>query len=466
MYRVALLALAGAFVTAAGGANVDSVPAFPGAEGFGAGATGGRGGQVLFVTSTEDDAKNPQPGTLRWACEKVQGPRYILFRTGGVIQLKKQIRLSESNVTLAAQTAPGAGICLQGSFLDIDHARNVIVRGLRVRAGDGPGSKGRSRDCLDITCADTVIVDHCSLTWSVDEIMDISDWEGPKQWGECRNVTVQWCLLGEGLHKSIHGLDPDGSGAEHSAAVLVNGKNTRNVSFHHNLLAHNDHRNPLLTGGVSIEFVNNVIYDWGQQPCNINNRVGHAGDLEVDAAFSLIGNSWIHGPSSEREKTAIVANKMTSRGAVFLQDNCVVNNLADIASQDQAKLISMPRRADDKPAIQSALKPEPGVQSTARVLDMAGAVAPLRDAVDARIVKDVRQGSGKVINSQSEVGGWPEYPKGTAVTDSDNDGMPDEWEKAHGLDPNKPNATGHELDKGYDNLEIYLNSLFDAKPQR
>lgn len=455
--RIALLALAGGLVTTAGAANVDMVPAFPGSEGFGAAASGGRGGRVVFVTSTDDDVKDPKPGTLRWACEKEQGPRYVIFRTGGIIQALKPIKVRNPNITIAAQTAPGAGICLQGSQIDIE-TQNVIVRGLRSRPGDGPGQKGDSRRAMDITCADTVIVDHCSLTWGTDELLDISDWLAPGKNGDCRNVTVQWCLLGEGLNNSIHGIDPGDTTADHSAPTLFWGASVRNISLHHNLLAHNGIRNPRFAGGLTADWINNVVYNWGSQPCNITNILDHGNRDEADLFINLIGNSWLPGPNTTATRSVVIlAKNASARARVYLQDN------VGPAGMDGDKVLNKPAMAQASPVFPPSVRAEPAEQAKARILAHVGATTPLRDAVDARIIRDVREGTGKIIDSPKQVGGYPDYPKGSAPIDSDNDGMPDEWEKTHGLDPTRSNANGHELDKNYDNLEIYINALVNQE---
>jgi pectate lyase len=150
------------------------VPAFPGAEGFGARTTGGRGGKVLFVDSLDDDPKTPAPNTFRWACESQSGPRIVIFRIGGIIELARTVDIKHPDITVAAQTAPGDGICLKGSGLSIE-ANNVIVRGLRSRAGDGRiGTSGQYRRSMQIIGpVSNVIVDHCSLSWGVDDCMNV-----------------------------------------------------------------------------------------------------------------------------------------------------------------------------------------------------------------------------------------------------------------------------------------------------
>ena len=218
-----------------------NVVAFPGAEGYGAQASGGRGGRVLFVDSLSDDAKNPTPGSFRWACETQSGPRIVVFRVAGLIELQRSVDVTHGDLTIAAQTSPGDGICLRGSSLSIE-ADNVIVRGLRSRPGDGKvGTAGQYRNALSLNGpVSRVIVDHCSLSWGVDGIFQAY---GNKEGQAPGNFTVQWCILSECLSHSIHAQ------GDHSCAMVLGGGNVKQFSFHHNLLAHNGARNPRFVWG-------------------------------------------------------------------------------------------------------------------------------------------------------------------------------------------------------------------------
>jgi len=445
------------------------VPAFPGAEGFGANATGGRGGRVLIVDSIADDFRNPAPGTFRWACETQNGPRIVVFRTGGVIELARVVVVNNPNLTIAAQTAPGDGVCLKGSGLSIQ-ANNVIVRGLRSRAGDGKvGTSGQYRRSLQlIGPMSDIIVDHCTLGWGVDDDMNVY---ADKEARGAKNFTIQWCILSEGLQKSIHQQGP------HSVAITMGGGNIGPFSFHHNLLAHNGARNPRVVWGAEGEFVNNVIYNWGGEATSVepstpvkvrkDKRRPSQDDMRP-ARLNFIGNSWIAGPNSSDKRMEINLKHSTEGTAIYFKDNVGPHRPAGTAAgTDEAALMNkVAGVALDHPALPSSnVTTQPAAAGRKAVLGWAGAILPKRDGVDRRVTQEVEDGKGKIIDSPAEVGGYPDYPRGMAPKDSDNDGMPDAWEEAHKLDKSKANANDRDLDPNYDNLEVYFNGLFSGRPQ-
>lgn len=251
-----------------------SVPAFPGAEGFGAKATGGRGGRVIAVTNLDDSG----PGSLRAALDE-KGPRMVIFRVSGNIALKSSLRLRNGDITIAGQTAPGDGICLQNYSLDLSGANNVIVRYLRIRPGD---TSGKELDALGGRSGENIIIDHCSASWSIDECVSI--------YSGARNVTVQWCLISESLYQSLHGKGHHGFGG------IWGGQD---ASWHHNLLAHHSSRNPRVVGkSIGDQFLdlrNNVIYNWGYNSC-----YGGDGDVRVN----LINNVYKPGPATREDVRA------------------------------------------------------------------------------------------------------------------------------------------------------------------
>src|SRR5687767_7950836 len=206
-------------------ASAEPLPAFPGAEGFGANATGGRGKMVYAVTNLNDSG----PGSLRDALSG--GDRTVVFRVSGTINLESQLRLNKPNVTVAGQTAPGDGICLRGRELFIADTDNVIVRYLRLRPGD---EQKAEHDALSIRNCRNVIIDHCSLSWSTDSLNDVTHTSG--------NVTVQWCILAEPLNKSVHAKGDHGYATGWDGRI-INGKGGGG-SYHHNLLAHAFSRAP------------------------------------------------------------------------------------------------------------------------------------------------------------------------------------------------------------------------------
>jgi hypothetical protein len=410
------------------------VPAFPGAEGFGSTTRGGRGGRVIFVTNLNDDG----PGSLRAACE-AEGPRIVIFRVAGTIALARPIMVRNPFMTLAGQTAPGDGICLR-DFPFAVATHDVVVRYLRSRLGD---VSGRAEDCIDFFHgASNSIFDHCSATWSIDEALSLS--------GHDSNVTVQWCLIGESLNRSKHPKGPHGYGS----LARADGP----VSFHHNLWVHNDARNPRLGDNYGrppypvFDVRNNVIYDYGQTCSGLTQ-----GRLQVN----YVANYIKPGPSSEA-RTPIRVGKPSNllfyiRDNVFeshgdmTADNALFFDAVTIDGQRQVQTVA-------EPFYVAPVKILPAREAFAFVLATVGASLPVRDPVDARIVDEVRRGGGRIINSQAEVGGWPVLKPGTPPPDSDNDGMPDDWESRHGLNPHDPSDAVLDNDHdGYTNLEEYLN---------
>ena len=393
--------------------NARPAPSFPSAEGFGAIATGGRGGKVLIVDSLTDDPRNPAPGTFRWACEGQSGPRIVVFRTGGIIELVRTVVVRNADLTIAAQTAPGDGLCLKGSGLSIE-ASNVIVRGLRSRPGDGPvGTSGQYRRGLQIIGdVSNIIVDHCSSSWGVDDAMTVyADADGRAP----RNLTIQWCFLTECLHKSIHQQGP------HSAAITMGGGNIGPFSFHHNLLAHNNMRNPRIVWGATGELVNNVIYNWGDQatilepfnPVKVRKDKRRPQELQP-ARLNLVGNQWIAGPNSSVKRTEIHLNHATEGTTIYLKGNQGPNRPGPTADgQNENTVMNRARGvASAQPATPlSNVTIESTPVATAAVLDRAGATAPARDTVDQRVAREAKSGTGKIIDSPAQVGGYPNYAR-------------------------------------------------------
>jgi hypothetical protein len=419
------------------------LPAFPGAEGFGSRTPGGRGGEVYVVTNLNDSG----PGSLRDAVSKPH--RTILFAVSGTIDLKSGLILRQPFLTIAGQTAPGDGICLR-NFAFAVQTHDVIVRFLRCRLGDQHG-EGDSLDILN-GCHD-VILDHCSATWSVDECLSTS--------GDNQNLTIQWCLIAEGLNHSIHAKGDHGYGS----LARANGP----VSWLHNLWAHNNSRNPRLgdnygRDGKAPQFDvrNNVIYDYGSIASGLTQGVWNA---------NYIGNYIKPGPSSKAKTPIHMADD--SVVGFFLEKNVFEGH--DDFTQNNKKFVDKTEAAGKK-IVTFAAKPFPDpfplvpVNTTSAedaykaVLAGVGACLPARDKADARIVEEVRKGAGKIIDSQNDVGGWPELKSKPAPADSDNDGIPDDWETAHGLNPQEAADAVADADKdGYTNLEEHLNGTDPQK---
>jgi len=403
-----------------------ATPAFPGAEGFGADTPGGRGGAVLVVTNVNDSG----PGSFRAACE-ASGPRIVVFRVGGVIDLQKPVRITSPNITIAAQTAPGDGICLRDNQISID-THDVIVRYLRSRPGD---ISGKEVDAIAIGGSSrNVIVDHCSASWSVDEALSPS--------GAISDVTVQWCLIAESLNQSVHSKGAHGYG---SLVRAVGG-----LSLHHNLWAHNRGRNPRLGDNYTkppfptFDVRNNVIYDYG-------------GPSVTGDTFqaNYVANYIKPGPDTGRQPPIGPTPKATLK--FYVEGNAIAGKMTNdvFYKMDGVTVVKQPFAV---PAVRTVSAEE----AYRMVLDGVGATVPVRDAVDARIIADVRKGAGRFANSQREVGGWPQYRPGTAPKDSDGDGIPDAWETAHGLNPKDAKDAVKTQASGYSAIEEYINSL--AKP--
>lgn len=429
------LVLAFVLVLAARSLGAD-LPSFPGAEGFGATTPGGRGGRVLFVDNLNDSG----PGSLRAACEAT-GPRIVVFRVSGTIALKTSITIKQPFLTIAGQSAPGDGICLRDAPIGIE-THDVIVRYLRSRLGD---VSGQESDCIDLlNGARNCIIDHCSATWSIDECLSTS--------GDVQNCTIQWCLIGESLNQSKHKKGAHGYGS----LARANGP----VSWHHNLWIHNDSRNPRLGDNYGCDHLsptfdvrNNVMYDFGATASGLTQGV-----LKVN----YVGNYLRPGPSSKAPAPISVGHP--SDLTYFIRDNVIEGNEALTA--DNTRFFSSVEwqgkrevKTVDTPFAAPAVKTVPAKDALELVLANVGASRPARDAVDARLVNHVRTRGGKLINSQTEVGGWPELKSRPLAADTDHDGIPDAWEMAHGLDPKNPADASAAAKSGYTAIEEYLNGL-------
>jgi pectate lyase len=410
------------------------VPAFPGAEGFGANAQGGRGGKVIFVENLYDSG----PGSLRAAIE-AKGPRYILFKVSGVIELEKPLDCRRPFCTIAGQSAPGDGVCLKNHEFVI-RTHDVVVRHLRFRPGDEPAKelkeKGKTFQPDAVTVgapSRDVILDHCSASWSTDETCTVS---GPGITG----VTIQWCIISESLNEGAHQKGPHGYGS----LIRTNG----NVTYHHNLYAHHRTRCPRPgtygDGSVLFDFRNNVIFD------------GNGYSAEDPLRMNYVGN-YIRKPNGP---AFAVGGDATE---IYQADNFQED--AGAKNDDFWQLITKwrPNNRRDEPFEVAVVTTQSASEAYESVLDSAGATLPKRDAIDERIVKEVRDGKVGLINSQREVGSWPHYSTSPAPKDSDNDGMPDMWETENGLNPNKDDHLGDADGDGYPNLEEYLNGT-EANP--
>jgi pectate lyase len=431
------LAVAGVTASIAGFSHASQdklLPAFPGAEGAGMYSVGGRGGAVYEVTNLNDDG----PGSFRDAVSKDN--RTIVFRVSGAIQLKTKLDIKANHLTIAGQTAPGDGIYLRDQCVMV-WGQDVILRHLRFRLGDETKTQS---DAFTVwkSGAKNIIIDHCSAAFSVDETLSLA--------GDNQNITVQWCIIGPSLRQSGHVKGSHGFGSLSRA----NGA----VTWHHNLWVHNDARNPRLGDNYGkppfprFDVRNNVIYNYGSSASGLTQ-----GDFEAN----YVGNYIKAGADSKAKAPINAGGKSNLRffvdGNYFeakpgLTGEGVFKSLKNDEGQTIAKVVDKP--FDTLPVTTTSAK-----QAYDDVLAKAGATLPKRDAIDQRVILEVRTGTGKMINSQTEYGGWPDFKSAEAPADADHDGMPDAWEKAHHLNPNDPADGAVAGQGGYTNLEIYLNEV-------
>jgi hypothetical protein len=426
---------------AASPALAGEVTAFPGAEGAGRLSSGGRGGAVLRVTNLNDSG----PGSLRAAVE-AKGPRTVVFDVAGTIQLKSPLKISNPRITIAGQTAPGGGITLRDQTLVIG-ADDVVIRFIRSRLGAESKVEG---DAIWISGGRRIILDHVSASWSVDETLSASARYGEPGQG-FHDLTVQWSIIAESLAKSIHAKGDHGYGS------LIRGGQGSRISFHHNLWANHVARMPRPGNydgpdkdpiGPLFDFRSNVFYNWGK------GYAGYNADKATRAAYNFIDNAYIPGPD-------------TGRRVIFQESNLEAkgyfagNSMDGLVPADPWSLVTftIPEPVDYRlaaPLDVAPVAPESAEKAYVRVLADAGA-SVWRDPVDRRIIEGVRSRQGKVINTEADVGGWPDLPAGKAPVDTDGDGMPDAWEKAQGLDPKKADGAAPAKDgSGWTNLELYL----------
>lgn len=426
-----------------------AVPAFPGAEGFGAGSIGGRGGRVFEVTNLNDSG----PGSFRAAIE-AEGPRIVVFRTGGTIELMTEIVLTHPFITIAGQTAPGGGITLKThpsntrSALTIAKGcHDVIIRHLRSRpgphAGFPPLKSGREpdtsevKDALQILGARRVIVDHCSFSWATDEVVST--------FYDAQDITIQWCVIAEALRKSRPDQSLPGKG------LLIGSRGGQRISVHHNLMAHNVGRNPLIKAEGIVDVVNNVVLAPAMVAMAIDAELGHS-------PANFTGNH-VSAPAADG-----LANGLAVIGggtfSLFVKDNLGPKRLRG----DQAEELFVNATNQGRKWITQNRHQAPPITTHAAsevmevVLTNAGCLRPLRDAVDERIIADVRQNKPRTVDSPAQAGGWPELAAGASPSDRDHDGMPDDWETRHGLNPDDAADGSADADgDGYTNLEAFLN---------
>jgi pectate lyase len=420
---VAVLAFGG---LVAPGADGDPLPAFPGAEGFGAIAKGGRGGRVIKVTNLKADG----PGSLQAACRE-QGPRVIVFDVSGVVE--GDVMIEHGHVSIMGQTAPGAGVTIAGSLKSRYRARqpidDLVIRFLRVRP---PKAAGASGDAIQLSENKRVIMDHVSCAWAADETIDIFG---------AQDVTIQWCTIEESL---VTG-HPEG---RHNYG-LISGPNGARVSIHHNLFAHHARRCPAVANGPA-DVRNNVVYNF---------RDGmHHDNPPNDSGYNVVGNYYKRGPSDPK----IFPFGFRGTVSYFLRDNyidgvgLVQDPWAEADKLEGLRYYAKNGRKAPAEVPVPRVTTHPPTEAYDLVLREAGGLP--RDAVTRRIVQDVRAGTGS----------WGRKPQsdllegltpGRSAPDADGDGMPDAWEAARGLDPKDAADSAKALPSGYTAIEEYCNEL-------
>ena len=391
--------------------------AFPGAEGYGAYTTGGRGGTVYEVTNLN----NSGSGSLR---DAVSGSnRTIVFRIAGYIELTSTLHITGHSLTIAGQTAPGDGICVR-DYPTIIESNNVIIRFMRFRLGD---RYELSSDAFDINDRNNIILDHCSISWGGDEC---ASWYGNT------NLTIQWCMVGEGL-----------SYLGHSMGGLWGGNST----YHHNLIYSCGSRHPKFAytyDGDITDHRNNVIYNWGYESayCSPTGRV------------NIVGNYYKYGPStSSGVRNRIVYTEYDTK-RLFVADNYVYGYPDITADNWNGGVHGDPIRHDD-PFPAPAVSQQDAETAYELVLLHAGA-STSRDSVDLRVIDQVTNRTGRIIGRPSDIGGFPSLISSLPPIDTDHDGMPDDYEADNELKPNDPDDRNDDPDgDGFTNLEDYLNSL-------
>jgi hypothetical protein len=429
------------------------LPAFPGAQGFGAAASGGRGGEVFHVTSlantnvgTYEGANGFNRGTLRWCLlsEASSAPRTIVFDVGGAVPLTSQITIENSNMTIAGQTAPGQGLSTQGRPWLFESGSNLVVRYVRNRLGRNGG-----QDSMGVEGGTNIIFDHVTSSWSNDEALSVAK--------DGNFVTVQYSMIYEGLNHSGHGY-----------GSLIRPEIDSKVSYHHNLYANNESRNPrpgtYNNRTLDFDYRNNVIYNWGD-------RAGYTGGSEGTTPepvnMNFVGNYTIAGPSTHNNWNS--AFVVSSNGSLTAYQS---GNLVDAdldATRDgvdtgwnmfEVEAGSLTQRATEHLLAVHPVTTHTAQQAYDNVLDHAGSFWWNRDTSDARVANQVRTQTGAIIDHESNVGGFPTLPAETRAAnwDTDHDGMPDAWETERGLNPNLATDRNSDYDTdGYTNLEEYLN---------
>jgi pectate lyase len=435
--------------------------AFPGAEGFGKYTTGGRGGKVIIVSNLNDKG----PGSFREAAS-FKFPRIIVFSIAGTIHLESKINI-QGNATIAGQTAPGDGICLADQSVQLS-GDNIIVRFLRFRLGDKYQKGGMidgngADDAFGGVRRNNIIIDHCSMSWSTDEVFSIYAGD---------SMSIQWNLISEPLNYSYHFEKGDKDYEHHGFGAIWGGVH---ASFHHNLFAHCINRTPRFNGirhtkEENVDFQNNVIYNWG----NNNVYAGEGGN------YNIVNNYYKPGPSTNKKALTNIAKPYKRDDIPFGKWFIHGNNVEGYPQVSNNNILGVKmEEGNDSDLINSMLKSPISVEKIGatdaltayqEVLKFTGCIFPVRDTLDQRIINDVKNTTGRIIDVQGgyshgtdyelTTNAWPTLKPGIALKDTDQDGLPDEWELKNKLNPND-SSDASKLTAGshYTNIEVYINDL-------
>ncbi len=470
--------------------------AFPGAEGYGKYASGGRGGRVVEITTLKDlDAQGKIiPGSLR-AALKTEGtdPITIVFKVSGVINLStSEIRSNRPNVTIAGQTAPGDGICIRGGTINLSGSKNVIVRYMRFRPGD---EKNAEVSALRFENSENFIVDHCSMSWAIEETTHFSS---------SKFLTIQWCIISESLYNSIHKKGARGYAAQWGGQY---------ASYHHNLLAHHHSRMPRINGSnkndieALVDYRNNVNYNWGVPGAFYGGEwESQTPDCKGFTHTNIVNNYFKPGPGTPDSLYFVEpylnrpGRTLCGYGKWYIKGNVMYGNPAKTADNwtgiEVSKVGAVANIRSDVEFDSHEVFTESAQNAYQSVLAYAGATKPRRDKIDSRVIGEVK-GTLPIVRSIYEQNGlktpvlgvkngmidtqnnlrpknapvdwnpWDDAYTSTddstkAPLDSDHDGMPDVWEKKNRLNPKDPSDRNRVNKDGYTNLELYLNQIADT----
>jgi hypothetical protein len=458
------------------------IAAFPGAQGGGMYTFGGRGGKVYVVTNLNDDG----PGSLRWACEQ-GGARIVVFNVAGIIHLKTPLIVRSPYISIEGQSAPGDGVCVAGETVWIN-THDVIIRYMRFRRGET--NVGRRDDAIGGNPVGNIMVDHVSASWGLDENMSMyrhmyNDSTGAiEQKLPTANITIQNSIFSESLDTWNHAFGSTLGG--------------ENCSFMRNLWANNTGRNPSVGENGVFNFVDNVVYNWVHRSVD-------GGDYR--AMYNIINNYFKPGPATPKDnnvghrilKPEAGRSKLSYQvfGRCYVNGN-IMDGYPDITQNNWAGGVQVGEDANtgvytadmkwSEPLPMPDMTIMPAKEAYSYVLEHVGANLPVRDTVDRRIVTEVRTGKAiydhsyvpdtmpqfkhrrlpkdsykeGIITNIKQVGGYPDY-KGTPYKDSDKDGLPDDYEKRNGLNPNDAKDASVITKNGYSNIENYLNDIANRK---